>query len=331
MISITLLLLSGCGEDTALSVGDVSFRSSDLLGLSDAQEELLSLITVVGLSTARGEVAQVGAPEIGRRRDELRIDQLQREMALEAAGVTDGVLAARYRQDPDFELTVRHLVVLSERWQSLTQRADAQSRAEAALDRARAGEPFPELAGEVSDEPAAEARGGLLEPGREGSWVDEFWQAANGLEVSEISDVVESEYGFHVLRLDAREAVAFAEARSSVVAEVAAELGSFTGETTEGRESSVRPALLAEAERRGLALDPVEAARLEREWEFQLAGWAGAFGFEPGLPPAEIRDVALLALGRTDQAARIARDEIPRYREALLGAYSIETTDPGKP
>ena len=216
------VLLLGCAEESALSVSDVSFDQTDLLGLSDSQAELLSMITAIGLATARGEVASVGAPVNDRRREDLRVERLRQEVALDRAGVTDRVLEARYAQNPEFELTVRHLVILSERWRSPEQRAEARARAEAALGRARAGEPFPELAGEVSEEPGAEVRSGLLEPGRAGSWVDEFWEGATQLQVGEISDVVESEYGFHVLRLDDREPVPFPEARSRVVAEVAA-------------------------------------------------------------------------------------------------------------
>ena len=207
------VLLLGCAEESALSVSNVSFNRTDLLGLSDSQKELLSMITAIGLATARGEVARVGSPVNDRRPEELRVGRLRQEVALDRAGVIDRVLEARYAQNPEFELTVRHFVILSELWRSPEQKAGARARAEGALDRARAGERFPELAGEVSEEPGAEIRGGFLEPGHAGSWVDEFWEGATRLRVGEISDVVESEYGFHVLRLDHREPVPFPEAR----------------------------------------------------------------------------------------------------------------------
>ena len=134
LLTLAFLAVSGCGEQAALSVGDVAFETADLLGLSDDQEDLLTMIAVVGLATAREEIAQVGAPVIARTEDDLRIDRLRQELALEGVGVTDEALRARYEQSPEFELTVRHLVILSERWRAAGERAEARARAEAALD-----------------------------------------------------------------------------------------------------------------------------------------------------------------------------------------------------
>ncbi len=304
------------------------------------------MITAIGVAAARGEEAGVGAPVVSRWREDLLVERLRQEVALEAQGVTDRVLEARYSQNPEFDLTVRHLVILSERWRPPEQRAEARARAEAALSRARAGEPFPGLAGEVSEEPGAAGRGGLLEPGREGSWVDEFWNAANSLEIDQISDVVESEYGFHVIRLDDRQPVPFPEARPRVAADVVAQLDDpdawqrrvaewtdgLSGESVSGTitemDDSVRELLVGEATRRNLSILGSDEARILREWQFQMAGWAGAFGFEPGMTSGEIGEQALAALGSTDQNARIARDAIVGSAYALLTAYPITRFDP---
>ena len=330
------LAAGGCADDVALSVGEASFAPSELLGLSDSQLSLLTAITALGLATAEGDLAGAGEPILAEARQGLLVERLREETALEARGITEANLEARYAENPDHELTVRHLVILSERWRSRAERDRARNRAERALERARAGEPFPELAGEASEEPGAEARGGLLDPGREGSWVDEFWNAASALEVGAISGVVETEYGFHVLRLDAREPVPFAEARSRVVAEVAAEIDDpaawraritdWTGaEAGDGGMSpAVREFLLAEAARRGLSVTEADEARIFREWEFRGGGWAVALGFREGMTPDAVAVQALAALGSTDQAARIAREEILEASAALRAAYAVE-------
>lgn len=333
------LAAAGCAEDVALSVGEASFAPSELLGLSDSQLSLLTAITALGLATAGGDWAGAGEPILAEARDELLVQRLREETALEARGITETNLEARYAENPDHELTVRHLVILSERWRPQADRDRARSRTEQALERARAGEPFPELAGEVSDEPGAEARGGLLDPGREGSWVDEFWNAASALEVGAVSGVVETEYGFHVLRLDAREPVPFAEARSRVVAEVAAEIDDPAAWRTRitdwtgaepgdgGMSPAVRELLLAEAARRGLSVTEADEARILREWEFRGGGWAVALGFRQGMTPDAVAAQALVALGSTDQAARIARDEILETSAALRAAYAVQVPD----
>jgi PPIC-type PPIASE domain len=321
-------------------VGGVPFTATQLRGLSGAQTDLLTMIATVGIATARDEAAIVGGPVVDRWRDDLRLERLRQETALERAGVSDRVLEARYGLNPEYELTVRHLVILSERWRPAEERAQARARAETALARARSGEPFAELAGEVSEEPGARERGGLLQPGREGSWVDEFWEAANRLDVGEISDVVETEYGFHVLKLEARERVPFAEARGRIAGEVASEIddhGAWTAQVSEwtdvpadsvdddviASDEHVRSTLLAEADRRGISLGEADEARVSREWESRLTGWAGVFGFTPGMNDEEIAEQALRALGATDQNARIAREELRNWGDVLLAAYPV--------
>lgn len=150
------------------------------------------------------------------------MDALERELALQRAGVSEEALQARYASAPDYELTVRHLVVLAEEWASEEEAGTAQSEAEVALVRIHAGEPFPRVAAEVSEEPGASERGGLLQPGREGTWVEAFWSTAAALEVGEVSSVFRTPYGFHVLKLEGREPVPFQEARYRVVEDVAA-------------------------------------------------------------------------------------------------------------
>jgi peptidyl-prolyl cis-trans isomerase SurA len=71
-------------------------------------------------------------------------------------------------------------------------------RAQEALNLLRSGEPFPEIAKLYSDGPSA-ARGGMLGGFDRGVMDEAFENAAVRLEVGEISDVVESPFGFHVI------------------------------------------------------------------------------------------------------------------------------------
>lgn len=68
------------------------------------------------------------------------------------------------------------------------------------LRRARAKEDFARLAVEFSDEPNAGQRGGSLGRFGHGQMVAAFEEAAFRLQVGEISGIVESPFGFHVIQ-----------------------------------------------------------------------------------------------------------------------------------
>ncbi len=218
---LLLAFLWGCsGPPPVLQVGPADYSAAEVEALDPGSGERLPRMTAFGLAVAGGSLGDMIAPHVQRDIRSLRIQRLALELAADVEGVQEAELRRVYRANPRHELVVRHLVVLSERWRAESHRDSARGRAEEALERARAGEPFEMLAAEYSDEPGAEERGGLLQPGRERSWVPEFWDAASALEEGEISGVVETEFGFHVLRLEARRRIPFEEVREEVLEQV---------------------------------------------------------------------------------------------------------------
>lgn len=84
--------------------------------------------------------------------------------------------------------------------QVLRSREQALVIAQEVLRRAKGGEDLGRLAVEYSDEPGASSRGGSLGRFGSGQMVPAFEAAAFKLEVGEISDIVETPFGFHIIQ-----------------------------------------------------------------------------------------------------------------------------------
>ncbi|MGQ0561899.1 MAG: peptidylprolyl isomerase [Gemmatimonadota bacterium] len=83
-----------------------------------------------------------------------------------------------------------------------TARASARAQAEEAWRKLREGADFETIAKQYSDDPATKDRGGDLGWFRSGTMVREFDQVAFSLRPGEISGIVETTFGFHIIKLE---------------------------------------------------------------------------------------------------------------------------------
>jgi peptidyl-prolyl cis-trans isomerase C len=127
----------------------------------------------------------------------------------EAGEVSDEELEAYYRENerrltlPE-QVRVRHILLVWKPLGTRDDRAAIREQMEPILERARAGEDFAELAREYSEDSATAANGGDTGLFYRGQMVPAFEKVAFSLEPGEVSDIVETPFGVHILRLEER-------------------------------------------------------------------------------------------------------------------------------
>lgn len=117
------------------------------------------------------------------------------------------------------QVRVRHILVGVQPGAATDQRQAAKAKAESLRGRIEAGADFAAVARESSDDPGSRDQGGLLPWLSPGESVPPFERAAFALQPGQTSGVVESPFGFHVLRLEEKRqaaTVSFEEARPQI-------------------------------------------------------------------------------------------------------------------
>jgi peptidyl-prolyl cis-trans isomerase C len=132
---------------------------------------------------------------------------LEREMKIT---ITDEEIKKHYDENParfeEPEMVRASHILLSTRDMTTNKelpddkKKEKRKQMEDLLKRARAGEDFAKLAQEYSEDPGSKEKGGEYKFPR-GQMVPEFEAAAFSLNTNQISDIVTTQYGYHIIKL----------------------------------------------------------------------------------------------------------------------------------
>ena len=159
-------------------------------------------------------LAQAGVTEKDlhdRTRDQIMLQKYVETKLAPKAVVPDQAVRDFYDKHKDDmkvpeRLHLRHILIAVDPKASPADREKARQKAEDILKRLKAGEDFGKLAEQYSDDPGSKTRGGDLGPVAKGQTVPQFDAAAFALKKpNELSPVVESNYGFHIIQLVERQ------------------------------------------------------------------------------------------------------------------------------
>jgi peptidyl-prolyl cis-trans isomerase C len=126
--------------------------------------------------------------------------------------VTDATVKTFYEQNKDKlqmpeRVHVRHILIRADSKTSAADREKAKAKAEDLLKQIKNGADFAKLAAENSDDPGSKTQGGDLPWFTHGQMVPPFDNAAFALsKPNELSGVVESPFGYHIIQLVERAA-----------------------------------------------------------------------------------------------------------------------------
>lgn len=205
-----LVMLQAAERDTLVAVSDDAVEQT----FGDAWEDQIRRFG--GESALRQAVEQLGQT-LPQYRAQLR-DEIRRNLLLQRfvqdqrrrgrpVVVEEGEVREFFEQERDrfgqrpATMTIRQ--VFLEAQPSDSAREAARERAEEILETIRDGESFSQLAQRFSDDPGSRQEGGDLGWYRRGDGlVEEFEDAAFRLREGQISQVVESPFGAHIIRVD---------------------------------------------------------------------------------------------------------------------------------
>jgi peptidyl-prolyl cis-trans isomerase D len=182
------------------------------------------------------------------RRDEQRVIRylvVESSRLRRTLPVTDEELRAYYDEhQADFVLgeqaQARHILFRVNPGSDASQRAEAKMRAEGVLEILETGVDFAELAAKHSDDPGSKDSGGDLGWFGRGEMVPEFETAVFGAKPGEILGPVESQFGFHLIKVEA-----FKPEQQQPFDEVAEQVRFRVLEGRAAAESEIRAAALA--------------------------------------------------------------------------------------
>jgi parvulin-like peptidyl-prolyl isomerase len=216
--------LSGAGKNTVdprLAAGWLTAVIYDKLITHEFERRKLK-ITAADTEVAKTQLStQFGGPEVADAFPEWFRERLVARNA-RAVAVRGALSGLDFSEDSLRKYFEDHKAQFS---QNCVAHILVRSRAEAtaAIARLRAGEDFAAVAKAVSADTGSAAKGGDLGCNPKGVFVAEFDQAASELPIGQLSEPVQTQYGFHVILVKERQESGYESAREEVRAALNAE------------------------------------------------------------------------------------------------------------
>lgn len=233
-----LLALAACrggSDDVVARVGDervtvaevVDYMASSGYGANEeevekAVDEIVDLLLVSLRGQERHELTPSESLQVSEWRDQLLYNQFREDVIWSEIQVDEARLREWYDENVGEEVQARHILVKVEPDAPDSVRQAARAEAESLLQLAQGDADFAALASEHSDDPGSAGQGGSLGWFQRGRMVAPFEQAAFGTAPGEVTpEVVETQFGFHVIKVEGKRKRPFEELREEIEEQLA--------------------------------------------------------------------------------------------------------------
>lgn len=200
------IILAKAEQDSVFVTEDEVLRELD--------QRLKGMIAQVGSEERLVEVYGMSVPKIKLLLKEelqksIKIDRMKRKKFQGGIKVSDKEVKEFYNvykdslPDQSDEYELAHIIL--SRKVSEAEKTAAKNIALELLDSVKQGMDFSELARKYSGDSMSALQGGDLGYAKKGTFVKEFEEAVYSLKPGEVSDIVETEYGYHIIKLNEKQ------------------------------------------------------------------------------------------------------------------------------
>ena len=245
LLGLALAGLFACGRgengsETVARVGDETITVEDVAGymqranyganLRDVERAVNEMIDA-HLALARARERYTPAPveslQMEEWRNTLVLNQFRDDVIWKDVSVDETKLREWYDQNVGEMVTVDHILISAPQNSVPEEKQVARREADSLLVALRGGADFPATARAHSDDGSAQD-GGRMRPFGRGAMVQPFEEAAYSTPIGDYAPVIETQFGYHILRVVEREKPPFEEVREGIEQQLARPLQSET-------------------------------------------------------------------------------------------------------
>ncbi|OGL39937.1 MAG: hypothetical protein A3C43_00345 [Candidatus Schekmanbacteria bacterium RIFCSPHIGHO2_02_FULL_38_11] len=236
---------------------------------------LNSLVQQIVLAKKARELKMDQKPEISEKindiTNQILSQELVKEEILKKNNISDEEIKKYYGNNVDKyrepeSVKASHILIKVDEDAGEEARSKSEAKAKEILEKAKKGEDFAALAKEFSEDTATGKRGGDLGFFNKGRMVKEFNDVAFKLKPGEISDIVKTRFGYHIIKVEGKKKEhqkALTEVKSQIKETLSREalrkkLDEYTKKLYEESKVVMHPELLKAAESEEKDIDEIE-------------------------------------------------------------------------